>query len=158
MPKAALKDALKDLEIEEPYRSPLEKKVAGQLRKAGIGYDYEGTVVKYQVPAREAKYVADFPIRDSRIIIEAKGRFGHRGNNSAATKERHKYILLKEQHPELDIRFVFQRAETPIYKGSKTTHGQWATDHGFKWSDRGIVPLAWIEEMKQSKPKKRKAK
>ena len=40
-------------------------------------------------------------------------------------------ILLKEQHPELDIRIVFQDMKKPIYRGSKTTYAKWATDHGF---------------------------
>jgi hypothetical protein len=73
-----------------------------------------------------------------RIILEAKGRFGDKFGNGA--KERQKLILLQEQHPELDIRIVFQRASTAIYKGSKTTYAKWADDHGFKWSDKGTVP------------------
>ena len=60
--------------------------------------------------------------------------------------------MLKEQHPNLDIRFVFSRAAAPIYKGSPTTHAKWAEDHGFHWSEKEI-PEAWIIEM-QNKRKK----
>nr|DAL93602.1 MAG TPA: endonuclease I [Caudoviricetes sp.] len=31
-------------------------------------------------------------------------------------------MLIKQQNPELDIRFIFSRSKTPIYKGSKTTY------------------------------------
>jgi Phage endonuclease I len=148
--KSAIKLALEDAEIETAFRSRLEKKVADQLKRSGIAYDYETLVVPYKVPERDAKYTPDFPC-PSGIILEAKGRFGHRGSGGA--KERQKLILVKEQHPHLDIRIVFQNARLPIYRGSKTTYAKWATDHGFPFSDKGVVPAAWIEEMKNSKRK-----
>ena len=145
MAKPALKVALENAEIEEPFRSRLELKVAKQLKSEGIKYDYESIVVPYKVPSRDAKYTPDFPCPHD-IILEAKGRFGHRGKGGAA--ERQKLILVKEQHPHLDIRLVFQNANLPIYKGSKTTYAKWADDHGFLWADKGVVPDAWIKEMK----------
>ncbi|MBW7970982.1 hypothetical protein [Bradyrhizobium sp. BR 10289] len=148
------------LTIEPNFRSGLEEKVAEQLDAAGVAYGHESQWVRYTVPAREAKYLPDFSFEGCPIIIEAKGRFG--GGNprfrqpaTDGAKERQKLILLKEQHPELDIRLVFTRASTPIYKGSPTSQGKWATDHGFKWSDKGIVPQQWIDEIK-SYLKKRK--
>lgn len=111
-------------------------------------YEFESQWVKYTVPAREAKYLPDFPIPNTHILIEAKGRFGGFKSDSSGAQERQKLILLKEQHPELDIRIVFQDAKKPIYKGSKTTYAKWATDHGFKWSDKGRVPAEWVEEMR----------
>jgi Phage endonuclease I len=160
--KPALKAAIENAEIENDYRSGLEQKVAEQLKAAGIEAEYETYTIPYSVPAREAKYKPDFTANG--IILEAKGHFGgkgFRGRNFNMTansaKERQKFALLKEQHPELDIRFVFERASAPIYKGSPTTHGKWATDHGFPWSDKGRVPPEWIEEMK-SKGNKRKKK
>jgi hypothetical protein len=156
----ALKAALDKIELENAYRSSLEKNIADELDAAGIKYDYEDITVEYEVPARTAKYKPDFPIRDTNIIIEGKGHFGGKASfrgrifnmteNSA--RERHKFALLKEQHPELDIRFVFSRASAPIYKGSKTTHAKWATDHGFKWSHKTIPP-EWIDDMKKAQRK-----
>lgn len=164
MPKTPIKLALETAEIETPFRSGLEKKIAAQLDGAGIKYDYEDLIVPYEVPARTAKYKADFPIRDTNIIIEGKGHFG--ANNFGgrfsnmrdnSVKERQKFALLKEQHPDLDIRFVFSRASAPIYKGSKTTHGKWAEDHGFMWSEK-VMPPEWVEEIqtKQQKQKRNK--
>ncbi len=148
-----------NLKIEPEYRSGLEEKIAGQLKAAGIEPEYETYTIPYSVPAREAKYKPDFTVGG--IIIEAKGHFGgkgFRGRNFNMTansaKERQKFALLKEQYPNLDIRFVFQRAAAPIYKGSPTTHAKWAADHGFPWADKGRIPPEWIEEMKQ-KPKRK---
>jgi hypothetical protein len=148
------------LSIEPSYRSELERKVAEQLEEAGVEFAFEEERIPYIVPQREAKYLPDFTFAKCPIIIEPKGRFGggapgFRMPASDAAKERQKFILLKEQHPELDIRFVFSRAKTPIYKGSPTTYGKWATDHGFLWSEK-TVPPEWIEEIKQYHRKRKK--
>jgi hypothetical protein len=154
------------LTIEPEYRSGLEKVTAAKLTEAGVPFDFEGQYVRYTVPSREAKYLPDFSFKGCPIILEPKGRFGGNykgfgkfrtvGSKDAAVKERQKFVLLKEQHPELDIRFIFSRASTPIYPGSKTTYGKWATDHGFLWAEKE-VPDAWIDEIKAYlKPSKRK--
>ena len=150
------------LTIEPNFRSKLEEKVAEQLEQEGLDYGHESQWIHYVVPERKAKYLPDFSFDGCPIIIEAKGRFG--GGNpkfkqpaTDSAKERQKLILLKEQHPELDIRIVFQRASTPIYPKSPTSHGKWATDHGFKWSDKGVVPEEWMDEIRiYRKPTKRK--
>lgn len=151
------------LTIEPTFRSKLEERVAAQLAVGGVAYDHEAKWVRYVVPEREAKYLPDFsfdaPDKICPIIIEAKGRFGggnpafKQSNSGDSAKERQKLILLKEQHPELDIRLVFDRAASPIYPKSPTSQGKWATDHGFKWSDKGIVPEEWITEIKAWKQK-----
>jgi hypothetical protein len=141
--------ASKPILIEARYRSHLEKTVADQLDEAGVSYGYESQWVRYTVPSREAKYLPDFTINNTNILIEAKGRFGGHMSDNTGAKERQKMILLKEQHPSLDIRIVFQNAKKPIYKGSKTTYAKWADDHGFTWADKGLVPPAWIKDLKR---------
>jgi hypothetical protein len=129
--------------IQARYRNGLEKRVGTQLSDAGVRFKYEPRKVPISVPARKSTYLPDFiPDEAPHIIIETKGYFYN------GAKDRQKLILVKEQHPELDIRIVFQNASKTIYKNSPTTYGQWATDHGFKWADKGIVPDEWIEEMK----------
>jgi len=143
------------LSLEPAFRSGLERRVAEQLSKAGVEYLFEDDWVHYTVPERKAKYLPDFRFEGNHIIIEAKGRFGgaFRGSDKGA-EERQKLILLKEQHPELEIRIVFERASTPIYKGSKTTYAKWADDHGFLWSDKGTVPTDWIKDLQSSSKRK----
>lgn len=67
--------------------------------------------------------------------METKGVF--------SAKDRKKHLLIKEQHPELDIRFVFQRSTNALYKGSPTTYGEWCDEHGFKYADT-TIPKEWL--------------
>lgn len=129
------------LHLETEYRSRLEKKVADQLQAEGVDWEYESFKVPYQVPARNAKYLPDFPVAGRAILLEAKGWF--------KTSDRQKLIHVKASNPTLDIRLVFQNAQNKIYKGSPTTYAKWADDHGFLWCDKGTVPPEWIKEMKQ---------
>ena len=131
-----------NLTFKPKYKSPLEEKVAKQLEKAKCPFVYEGVKLEYKVPARRATYKPDFVFDYSKtgIIIETKGYF-----RTAAA--RHNMVLVKECNPTLDLRFVFQKANKPIYKGSKTTYGQWASENGFKWADNGVVPEEWIKEI-----------
>jgi hypothetical protein len=137
------------LKLEPTYRSGLEKNIAAQLDAEGLSYDYEQLKLEYNVPARVAKYTPDFKV--GTIVIESKGAFGYGPNRFSGgdpAKERQKLLLIKAQHPDIDLRIVFQRASTKIYKGSPTTYAKWATDNGFLWADKGTIPAAWIAEMK----------
>lgn len=131
--------------LEARYRSRLEHKIAEQLASEGIDFAYEPKRIPYTVPERDAKYLLDFECPNS-IILEGKGWF-----KTAA--ERQKYIHIRDSNPGIDLRFVFQDANKPIYKGSKTNYAKWATDHGFLWCTKGRVPPEWIEEMKRKRKK-----
>lgn len=132
--------------IQARYRNKLEKSVGQQLADAGVSFSYEPRTVDVMIPARKSTYLPDFWADNAPIIIESKGYFYN------GAKDRQKLVLIKEQHPELDIRIVFSDASKPIYKKSKTTYGQWAASHGFCYSDKGRVPKEWIAEMKGGKP------
>lgn len=119
------------------YRSGLEAKVAKQIADlTGKPASYESETTVYIKPAREHRYKRDFTLPNG-IVIECKGVF------EAADREKH--LLIKEQHPKLDIRFVFYRANASIYPGSKTTHAMWCEKHGFKFSEK-LIPLSWFKE------------
>ncbi len=118
------------------YRSGLEDQLGAQLEKAGLPVQYEVLRVEYLVPARKAKYSPDWLLPNG-IIIESKGKF--------ETDDRQKHRLVKEQHPGLDIRFVFSRSKTPIRKGSPTTYADWCIRYGFLFADK-LIPLAWLHE------------
>jgi hypothetical protein len=119
------------------YRSGLEEKVARQLSLAGIAFEFEKLVLKYTRPASNHKYTPDFTLPNG-VVIESKGLF--------TTKDRQKMLLVKEQHPALDIRLLFQNAKERIAKGSKTTYAMWAEKYGFPWAHRE-VPAEWINEV-----------
>ena len=118
----------------EDFRSGLEYRVAKQLDDQGYTYEYEQTKVPYQ--RKPSKYLVDFELHNG-IIIETKGRF--------KSEDRSKHLLIKEQHPELDIRFVFSNSKSKLYKGSKQTYGGWCDKNGFKYSDK-VIPTEWLEE------------
>lgn len=58
--------------------------------------------------------------------------------------------MVRGQHPDLDIRFVFSNANARIAKNSGTTYAMWAEKLGFKWAHREI-PAAWLTEKTNTK-------
>jgi hypothetical protein len=124
--------------VELGFRSGLEESVADQLRSLNISYKYEPVRLAYLKPAKPSTYQPDF-ILPNGIVIETKGRF--------VTADRQKHKLIKEQFPNLDIRFVFSNSKTRLTKASKTTYAKWSEQYGFKWADK-LVPVAWINEPK----------
>lgn len=119
------------------YRSGLEDTIQQILESIGVDGEYEKHKIDYTKPATHHKYTPDFRLPNG-IFIETKGRF--------VTEDRKKHILIKEQHPELDIRFVFQNSKNKIRKGSKTTYADWCVKYGFKFAEKSI-PLEWVKEV-----------
>jgi hypothetical protein len=129
------------------FRSGLEETVYKQIAKQGITPEYESFKIPYVIPASNHTYTPDFQLPNG-IIIETKGRF--------VASDRKKHLLVKKQHPELDIRFVFQNAKGRINKGSKTTYADWCVKNGFLYADKEI-PYEWFKESnKQTYGKKKK--
>jgi hypothetical protein len=56
--------------------------------------------------------------------------------------------MVKAQHPEHDIRFVFSNPNQKLYKGSKSTYGDWCDKNGFKYA-KEIIPVEWTKEKKR---------
>lgn len=118
------------------YRSGLEEKVARQLEDLGVKVEYESQKIKYKIPESLHTYTPDFPLPNG-IIIETKGRF--------VLADRKKHLLIRDQMPEYDIRFVFTNSAAKISKGSKTSYADWCNKHGFLYADK-LIPETWIAE------------
>lgn len=116
------------------FRSNFELNLARNLADRGVEYEYENTKLTY-IP-KPRTYTPDFYIPATGVYIEAKGHLDK--------GDRMKMLLVKEQYPDLDIRFVFLRATNKIYKGSKTTYADWATKHKFEWAE-GSIPEEWYK-------------
>ena len=58
---------------------------------------------------------------------------------------RRKHKEIQKQFPDLDIRFVFQNSRAKLYKGAKSSYGDWCKKYGFKYADKSI-PDTWLEE------------
>tara|TARA_R100000664_G_scaffold33858_2_gene52394 strand:- start:1059 stop:1433 length:375 start_codon:yes stop_codon:yes gene_type:complete len=118
-----------------PYRSKFELKVAADLGKRKVDFQYEKISFDYVPKIRN--YTPDFYLPESKIYIETKGRL--------TTNDRVKHLLIKEQHPDLDIRFVFVNANNKISRTSKTTYANWCDRHKFLWAE-SLVPMEWLNE------------
>ena len=115
------------------YRSGLEKSIGEQLASLNVSFDYECERIPYITKGHT--YTPDFKIGN--IYIETKGYF--------LPKDRTKHLLLKQQYPDMDLRFVFTNPMQLLYKGAKTTYGDWCIKHGFSFS-KGSIPESWIRE------------
>ena len=125
------------------YRSKFEKRIGEAFEDNKMPFGYEEMKIKYTVPETEHSYTPDFFLEKkdgTDMIIEAKGVFD--------SADRKKHLLVKQQHPELDIRFIFYNSNSKIYSGSKTTHGAWAKQHGFKFANSNF-PARWRLELKK---------
>jgi hypothetical protein len=118
------------------FRSGLEEDIDKSLKSRGVSGEYEQHKISYSKPATNHTYTPDFKLPNG-IFIETKGRF--------VLADRQKHILIKSQHPELDIRFVFQNANNKIRKGSKTTYADWCVKNNFIYSNKEI-PNSWLNE------------
>lgn len=117
----------------QTFRSGFEERIANQLRRCGVCYSYESLVIEYK---RLSTYTPDF-ILPNGIIIETKGRW--------VTEDRTKHLLIREQHPDLDIRLVFMNAYNKLRKGSKTTYAAWCEKKGILYAHKQI-PKSWLSQ------------
>jgi hypothetical protein len=118
------------------FKSGLEENISQQIESKGIVVEYESEKVAYIIPASEHTYNPDFKLPNG-IRVETKGRF--------VLADRKKHLLVKEQNPNLDIRFVFSNSKNKINKKSKTTYADWCDKHGFKYADK-VIPEEWFTE------------
>jgi hypothetical protein len=129
----------KDPGLVAGYRSGLEEQIAQELKALGVSVEYEEHKLKYDKPAKTCTYTCDFVLPNG-IFIETKGRF--------VTADRQKHLLIKQQYPDLDLRFVFSNANGRISKKSRTTYADWCDKNGFKYAHRH-VPREWVNELRR---------
>jgi len=113
------------------YRSGFEQTLANQLQRSGVAFEYETVKLEYQ---KIATYTPDF-ILPNGIIIEAKGVW--------TVEDRTKHLLVRQQHPHLDIRLVFMNAFNKIRKGSNTTYARWCEKKNILYANK-TIPKQWL--------------
>lgn len=124
------------------YRSGLEQKNMEMLEKKGIKAMYEEWKIPYVVPESKHVYTPDI-ILPNGVIVETKGLWD--------SEDRKKHLLLREQHPDLDIRLVFSSSRSKLYKGSPTSYAEFCEKHGIKFADK-LIPVEWLKEPKKEIP------
>jgi len=120
--------------VKNKYRSNLEQKIAGLLKKKKLYFKYEEDKFGYIL---ERNYITDFTVYVDKcrtFFIEVKGRL--------TQTDRAKYLAVKKCNPEIDLRFVFGY-NNYLYKGSKTRYSDWCDKNGFKWCVLAI-PEEWL--------------
>lgn len=123
------------------FRSGLEDKHSKQIEEAGLEVIYEKDTYFFQVPKRQSRYTPDFklPKKGGFFYIESKGIWD--------VKDRQKHLLIQEQHPELDIRFVFSNQNARLYSKSPTTYAAYCLKNGFQYANK-VIPAEWLDEAK----------
>jgi hypothetical protein len=125
------------------FRSGLEEKTADQLQANNISYGYETLKLPWVRPAVDRKYTPDFILTKAdgtNLVIETKGRF--------VLEDRQKMVHIKNQYPDMDIRFVFSNAHAKLRKGAKTSYAQWCEKEGFLYADK-TIPVEWLSDIQR---------
>ena len=110
-----------------------EQRVMHKLEERGVSFQYEPHSLPYRV---ERMYIPDLLIGE--IYVELKGFFRQDAQR--------KMKAVKKQHQDLDIRFLFQKGNSPIHgakkrrDGSKMTCSEWADKYGFVWAEGEEIP------------------
>lgn len=136
-----MKETAESAALKGGWRSGLEDQVSKELHRVGTLFSYEELTLSFTQPSKPRKYTPDFLLAKQGYIVETKGRF--------VTADRQKHILVKEQHPDVEIRFLFSNPNARISKSSKTTYAMWCDKHGFtyaKSSPKTPFPFAWLSE------------
>jgi hypothetical protein len=124
-------------------RSKLEDRFETILKDLDVDYQYEVTKIPYVVPESNHNYTVDWTTLNG-MLIETKGYLSDHA-------ERRKYVLIKEQHPTIDLRFVFDNPNK-LCGGTKMSHAKWADKYLFKWC--GIKDVeqitSWLKESNET--------
>ena len=132
--------------IAHGFRSGLEERVCEQLAFLNILDCYEIKKIPFVQPEKNRNYTPDFWLPNG-IIVETKGVF--------TVQDRQKHLLIKDQYPDLDLRFVFSNSKNKLRKGSKTTYADWCNKYGFIFADQ-LIPEEWINEKKRGNNENKK--
>jgi len=121
--------------LKHGYRSGLEIKVKDYLKDKNVMFKYEAIKIEWE-DLMYRTYTPDFILQNG-IIVEVKGRF--------TSDDRRKHVAIKQQHPNLDIRFVFENSRRKLSKGAKSTYATWCERNKFLYADR-VIPEEWLKE------------
>jgi predicted nuclease of restriction endonuclease-like RecB superfamily len=123
-------------DVRNSFEVDVLKQLQGRQRSGGYAIAYEEEGIDYVI---KHVYIPDFIIEwesGKKRYIESKGYL--------RKEDARKMIAVKKQHPDLDIRILFQK-DKKISKNSRTTYTAWATKNGFDCAV-GVIPPHWFNE------------
>jgi hypothetical protein len=122
-------DSLKGSFEPEVYRG-----LQALKRKHRFDFEYEPEAFSYFI---EHWYTPDWKVQckdGSSFFIESKGYW--------RPDDRRKVKLVREQHPDIDLRMLFQN-DPKLHKKSATRYSDWCKKHGILYAVGGI-PEEWF--------------
>ena len=133
----------------DTMHSESEVRFAKQCDASGVKWEYEPEGIEWFVKPRI--YTPDFRIHrkdGTTFLVEYKGFLWQ--------EDKTKMKAVREQYPDLDIRFVFADARKPVHNaktrknGTKQSHSEWAEANGFLWAE-GFIPSTWLRTQKKGR-------
>jgi hypothetical protein len=109
----------------------LRLSVAAHLKAQGVDFSSQPHTIAYQI---NHTYNPDFTIGNG-VILETQGWL--------TEQDRIKMLAVKEQNPDLDIRYVFQAPNNKIPETGQT-YAEWASSNGIQWAPFYAIPIEWI--------------
>lgn len=129
----------------QQFRSGLEGKAWELLEKIEANASFECDTIHFVSEPEKKRYTPDFKLTRSDgsvFYIETKGLFER--------PDQKKHLWLKNQHPDIDVRFIFSNPHTWYRKDVKhNTYARWCDKHGFKycsWRESKKVVPKWLAE------------
>ena len=129
------------------FRSGLEERIAAELMARKVPFKFEQEIIHFEEPAKKRRYTPDFLLPNG-IFIETKGRF--------QTADRQKHKMIRVQHPDLDIRFLFSNTKQKISKTSTTTYAMWCSRFHFQFA-KAVDISSWSSWLAEPLTAERKA-
>lgn len=122
------------------YKGGFEPKIARQLRKQKVKFEYECDRIPYIV---SRYYVPDFTITTpyGTIYLEVKGYL--------RPQDRVKMAAVKATNPDIDLRIIFG-ADNKINRFSKMRYSDWAKKHNIPYAIK-VIPDSWFGELSEIK-------
>lgn len=135
--------------LKHGFKSGLEKDVVDYLVSKGVDARYEEYAIDFVQPEKKRKYTPDVFVYNSkgelRYVIETKGRL--------TVEDRQKMQWVRDQHPDVEFRLLFQNDGAKLSKQSKTTYGKWSAKAKFLYSkffSTKPVPDSWIADIENT--------
>tara|TARA_R100000306_G_C4327972_1_gene118707 strand:+ start:36 stop:572 length:537 start_codon:yes stop_codon:yes gene_type:complete len=150
---ARIKSKKKRKKSLHPYRSRFERDIAEKFKEEGVSFQYEPFKIEYRLPiksgvcdtcegsavSRLCTYTPDFYLPDSRIWIEAKGKWDSAGRTKTLAILGTSRAINRENFRML---FMYNNWLT---KNKKETYLDWCERHNITAAVGTAIPKGWAD-------------
>jgi hypothetical protein len=119
------------------FASGFESDVAAELVANNVSFTYEAMSIAYTTPGKDVQFTPQFILEHNGIVLQSIGYL------DGALRQ--KLLLLKKQHPALDLRLILRSPNARLSKRSGTTAAMWCGRFKFQYAAT-VPPKAWLSE------------